>query len=397
MISLAMIVRDEAARLPDCLRSASGAVDEIVVVDTGSKDDTAAVAREHGAAVIEWPWQDDFAAARNEALRHVHGDWVLVLDADERVAAASVQAIRAAEADAHADGFDCRLVSTLPPGQPAPMLAAWYCRLFRRLPGVHFEGRLHEQIAPSIKAAGGHIARSAITITHLGYVDLGAAKIDRNLRLLRLELAERPDNVLALFHLGLTLQTAGKWSESLKPLEQALAANGLSSDLRAVAWTKLAELYLHEAQWGKAAAAADQALKADGTLVLARYALGRARFELEEFDCAAQLFERLLTDPPDTLGMTLYRRIPALALALCQLRQRKFEQAIVTLEPFAARDPSGEAAFHLGNAYLGEGKLVKAAVSYRNARAHGMISEDLERRLALCERLAPALENRCPA
>lgn len=399
MISLAMIVRDEANRLPDCLLSAAGAVDEIVIVDTGSKDETPSVARRHGATVVDWAWRDDFAAARNESLRHVRGEWVLILDADERLAPGGVEAIRAAVGQDRADGFDCRLVSTLPPGQPAPMLAAWYCRLFRKRPGVHFEGRLHEQVAPSIRAAGGRIVRSAITITHLGYAEPNAAKIDRNLRLLRLELAERPGNVLALFHLGLTLQSAGQWRESLEPLERALAADEavLSSDLRALAWTKLAELHLHTGDWARAAAAAEQATERDPTLVLARYALGRARFELGEFDRAAELFGALVTAPPDALGMTLYRRLPALALALCQLRQRKFADAIATLEPFASRDPSGEAAFHLGNAYLGEGRLMKAAVAYRNARAHGLTSEDLERRLALCERLSPALENRCSA
>ena len=82
-VSLCVIARDEAAGLGRCLVSAAGAVDEIVVVDTGSQDDTVAVARAHGANVIEAPWTDDFSAARNIALDHANGTWILTLDTDE--------------------------------------------------------------------------------------------------------------------------------------------------------------------------------------------------------------------------------------------------------------------------------------------------------------------------
>lgn len=70
-----MIVRDSARTLPPCLASISPWVDEMIVVDTGSKDDTRAIARHHGATIFEFPWCDDFAAARNESLRHARGDW----------------------------------------------------------------------------------------------------------------------------------------------------------------------------------------------------------------------------------------------------------------------------------------------------------------------------------
>src|SRR5258706_14100820 len=126
-----MIVKDEAARLPGCLDSVSGVVDEIVIVDTGSTDDSVALARARGARVERWTWRDDFSAARNESLRHARGDWALVLDADERLAHAP-PTVREAVAAAGADGLDCRLVSVLPPGEPSPTIAAWYCRLFRR-------------------------------------------------------------------------------------------------------------------------------------------------------------------------------------------------------------------------------------------------------------------------
>ena len=85
MLSLSMIVRDEAERLAACLRSVQGFVDEMVVVDTGSSDDTVAIAEGLGATVHRIDWPGDFAPARNQALQWVSGDWVLVLDADEQL------------------------------------------------------------------------------------------------------------------------------------------------------------------------------------------------------------------------------------------------------------------------------------------------------------------------
>lgn len=84
-ISLCIIVRDEETMLPACLASVAGVVDEIVLVDTGSRDGTLALARAAGARVFEQPWSDDFSAPRNLAIAESRGDWVLVLDADERL------------------------------------------------------------------------------------------------------------------------------------------------------------------------------------------------------------------------------------------------------------------------------------------------------------------------
>jgi glycosyltransferase involved in cell wall biosynthesis len=80
-----MIVRDEENHLADCLHSVADLVCEIIVVDTGSRDRTKQIARSLGAQVYEFAWVDDFAAARNESLRHAKGAWIFWLDADERL------------------------------------------------------------------------------------------------------------------------------------------------------------------------------------------------------------------------------------------------------------------------------------------------------------------------
>ena len=84
-ISLAMIVKNEAHIIGDCLTSVRGLVDEVIVVDTGSTDHTKIMAHSTGAKVVDFEWCDDFSKARNESLRHCTSDWILVLDADEAI------------------------------------------------------------------------------------------------------------------------------------------------------------------------------------------------------------------------------------------------------------------------------------------------------------------------
>jgi len=84
-VSLCMIVKDEEANLPDCLDSAADLADEMVIVDTGSADRTKEIAARFGAKVFDFAWVDNFAAARNESLKHAGGDWVFWLDADDRI------------------------------------------------------------------------------------------------------------------------------------------------------------------------------------------------------------------------------------------------------------------------------------------------------------------------
>ncbi len=98
-LSLCMIVRNEAGNLAACLDSVVGFVDEMVILDTGSTDRTVDIALEYGAKVSEFVWCDDFSLARNASMRGVAGDWVLVLDADERLTVEIKAAIVAAIQD----------------------------------------------------------------------------------------------------------------------------------------------------------------------------------------------------------------------------------------------------------------------------------------------------------
>ncbi|MEB3333876.1 MAG: glycosyltransferase [Cyanobacteriota bacterium] len=143
-----MIVRDEEARLAACLSSVRGFVDEMVVVDTGSKDRSVAIAKAEGAVVHSLPWPGDFAAARNAALRWVRGDWVLVLDADEQLRSQAIPSLR--EAMAQPDGLLITLLR-----QECGSLQSPYSnvsRLFRRHPAIHWSGAYHALVDDSVES-----------------------------------------------------------------------------------------------------------------------------------------------------------------------------------------------------------------------------------------------------
>src|ERR1700722_2065782 len=102
-VSLCMIVRNEADKLAACLQSAAGLMDEMIVVDTGSTDATRDVAAGCGARVVNFVWVDDFAAARNESIRHATGDWIFWLDADEQLDENARGKLRSLVADLKSD------------------------------------------------------------------------------------------------------------------------------------------------------------------------------------------------------------------------------------------------------------------------------------------------------
>lgn len=198
-LAAALIVRNEARCLKRCLDSVSPWVDRIVVVDTGSNDETVTIARACGAAVSHFIWVDDFAAARNRSLDLADADWTLVIDADEAIVAGGEQLrtwcrgvprIGAIAQDNH--------------GRDGTVHRNWISRLVPR--GARFAGRVHEQIESDLPRV-----RSPIVVDHDGYLaERLAEKSERNRPLLLTSLAERPDDGYLLFQLGRDAEVAGE-------------------------------------------------------------------------------------------------------------------------------------------------------------------------------------------
>jgi len=169
-----MIVKNGGETLRPCLESARELVSQIVIADTGSTDSTCDIAREFGATVVSFPWENHFANARNAALAPMTTDWVLVLDADEELDAAAGQNLPPLLGASGVGGYVTPIRNYMPLRfsrgwdrvsvandcpHPRARSAASYlvhenCRLFLRHPQIHFSGRVHELVEPQIKTTG---------------------------------------------------------------------------------------------------------------------------------------------------------------------------------------------------------------------------------------------------
>ena len=233
-LSAVLIARDEEAVLARCLDSLRGAVDEVVLLDTGSSDRTVALARERGAAVHEAEWPEDFALARNAALAHATGDWVLWIDADEELVAAP-ERVRALLSAGHA-AYEVEvenLVDERPDGDRFTHLGL---RLFRRGPETGWAGRVHEQV---VGLPGPKVALEGPFLRHHGYrpsIMAAKGKVARTVALLERTLAETPDDAFARFNLANALLVDGR-REAAYP-HAVLATDGLTLGVEygALAW-----------------------------------------------------------------------------------------------------------------------------------------------------------------
>jgi glycosyltransferase involved in cell wall biosynthesis len=226
-IELQMIVKNESVNLARCLRSIRDVVDRIVIGDTGSTDNTAAIARTFAAEIISVPWNGDFAAARNAVLRHSRCAWILILDADEMLDANGAQALAKAAQQPKPAAYDVRrwnyVLEThshsgehgalrnpglLPESSSYPAyVKSINTRLFRRHPQVNFERPVHETVVNRLQKLQLSIAVAPFVIHHFGHTE--DAKADRARKneiyyqIGMRHLEKNPDDARTCFELGL--------------------------------------------------------------------------------------------------------------------------------------------------------------------------------------------------
>jgi glycosyltransferase involved in cell wall biosynthesis/SAM-dependent methyltransferase len=223
-LSVCLIVKNEEKFLSQCLASIRDIARQIVVVDTGSNDQTVAIAKEYGAEVYEFAWTDDFSAARNAALERATGDWVLMLDADEELSEASCQVLQAHLADPAVIAWRLPIIDA---GRESEG-CCYVPRLYRNAPGLFYIGRVHEQVFTSIEVRrqewGLENRLGEAPLLHHGYrpeVVKDRNKIERNLRLLETAILEMPDEPNLLMNYGLELARSGQADAGLDQYRKA--------------------------------------------------------------------------------------------------------------------------------------------------------------------------------
>jgi glycosyltransferase involved in cell wall biosynthesis len=200
-----MIVKDEAAMLPGFLERVRGLWDELVVVDTGSTDNSVALLEAAGARVLHQPWRHDFALARNQSLEAATGEWIIFLDPDEYVSPAFVAQARAVLDDARIGAATVAMQNLREDGH---VQEACLLRMFRRAPEVRFRHAIHEDVAeavlPKLRATGQELVHLAAPITHHGYrkeIAQARNKKQRDTAIIQASLGQDPDDLYLHFKL----------------------------------------------------------------------------------------------------------------------------------------------------------------------------------------------------
>lgn len=340
-VSVAMIVRDEARNLIACLESLAPLASEICVVDTGSEDNTADLARQWGCVVGHFPWSDDFSAARNASLDLCRGDWILVADADERLDEKDVPSLRALmdrgpcfwysfvtrnyTNDTHLSDFEPCIA-----GDPnARGYAGWYpslkVRLFPNDPENRFFGRVHELLRSQRVDASITVTPSGVPIHHYP-LDKSPEAIEAKRRLYlelgRQKVEDAPDCAPAWAELAVQHGELGEYAQAAAAYQRALRlepSNGL--------WLReLGGMLLLLGNSREAETALNLAAKLEPGDAIALRNLGVLHSRCGEWEKALACFEQAIALAPARSGLNLDAAVALDALGRHEEARRHLER-----------------------------------------------------------------------
>ncbi|MEM7769157.1 MAG: tetratricopeptide repeat protein [Cyanobacteria bacterium P01_A01_bin.37] len=384
-LSLCMIVKNEATRLSACLKSARSSVDEIIVLDTGSTDDTIAIAQQFNASVKSHPWNNDFAEARNVSLKYVTGDWILVLDADECLADGIGPRLRDV-IERENDSLVVNLVRQEIGAAQSPY--SLVSRLFRNHPDIQFTRPYHAMVDDSVADILSREPHwkvqelSEIAILHDGYrVEAIASRNKLQSARLTMErfLSQHPGDPYVCSKLGALYAELDRPTYGIELLERGLKASSLESSIAYELHYHLGIVYSKMNCVAQALYHYEQAIAQPimPALKLGAYNnLGSVRQTTGDLEEATLAFEKTIAIDPKfamghfNLGMVLKSK-GQLSDAIAQYRQA------IQLQPDYA-----EAYQNLGVVLLKIGHVTQSMESFQRAIAlHEQRNPDEAQRL----------------
>ena len=306
MLSACLIVKDEEVMLPACLESLRDVVDEIVVYDTGSSDGTLEIAREAGAKVVEGEWVDSFATARNAALGLASGEWVLSIDADERLQTdPSLLRAQLADPRSEVEAYLVAIENLHGPGNPRSVHTA--IRVFLRR-SASWRHRLHEQVVaaddPARRLRTAYL--SGARLIHHGYIAEvfeDRNKVERNLQLARAALDDgEVQRSYALMNFGRALESAGRSDEAVVCLSEA-AATAADTITRRLALTNLVYILGRIGRFDEALSRLSELRQLSRSQVAADIAEGRTRLAMGQTVEGLAILARIPSRARDDDGM----------------------------------------------------------------------------------------------
>ncbi|MBN1626771.1 MAG: glycosyltransferase [Deltaproteobacteria bacterium] len=234
-ISACMIVKNEEEFLENCLRSIAAYVDEIIIVDTGSTDNTVEIAKRFTDRVYSHPWENSFGKARNQALQYSSGDWIFQIDADEELIAVSGERMLMAVREANdADVIYVNLLCSYAKGTKKSLNK--YERIFKNNGIIHYEGNIHEQVVGGTKAF-----YSCIELLHHGYdvnEEKALKKFERTTGLLKKEIEKDPENPVYHHFISASYYSRRMFEEAADEAVTAVVLSCSKNDVRTLfAWS----------------------------------------------------------------------------------------------------------------------------------------------------------------
>ncbi|MEM8604986.1 MAG: tetratricopeptide repeat protein [Cyanobacteria bacterium P01_H01_bin.121] len=365
-----MIVKNEAERLPQCLASVRELADELIVLDTGSSDRTPELAESLGASVYHYPWQDDFATARNQSLTYATGDWILVLDADECLVPGITKPLRRAIQSPQ------QLVVNLVRREVGATQSPYslVSRLFRRHPGIHFSRPYHALIDDSVlhvqaQESGWQVSNlTQVAILHAGYQQAAIAqqqKFERARRSMERYWQQHPNDAYVCAKLGALYFEQGEFQKSQQCLQQGLThSSQAEADIRYELHYHAGLLYRRLGQLVAATQQYQQAIQ-QPILELLKFGsyinLGNLYLDQGKAAAAQQLYETVLTIDPD-FSLGHYN------LALSRKAQGDIQGAIAAYQTTLELDPEyANAHQNLGVLWLKQGQVAASVEAFRTA------------------------------
>lgn len=221
LISLCMIVKNEEQVLARCLNSVVGLVDEIIIIDTGSTDNTKSIASQFTDHVYEYKWNNDFAAARNESLKHATSEWILVLDADEYVEKLNFEEFRTNLSSSNRDyplAYNTKIMNFTDSGyDETKVTESSNPRLFNNFRQISYRQPIHEQLTSYLGKI--HFSSISLTIYHSGYTAEIVERKDkskRNMAIIQSMYQENKESPYYQFILGNEYMNSKEYDKALE-------------------------------------------------------------------------------------------------------------------------------------------------------------------------------------
>lgn len=310
-ISLCMITKNEQNFLEQCIRSIKHIADEIIIVDTGSTDQTKQIAEKLGAKIFDFKWCDDFSAARNFSISKATKQWILYLDADETISQNALPKIKELIKNKDIDGFAFKIRNYFKGNIKTPKAlndsykesrdyAGWHeaeiIRLFKNSKNIHFTNIIHETVADSIRKFNGKIKPVNIIIHHFGFVtEKSEQKTKKYIEMQEKQIQQTPDNPKPYYELGAIYLEQGNYKKAIELLEKA------------------------------------KQLLPDNILLIHKYLyhdLGKAHFKIGNLESSKQVFEKAQSIDPDNYSTQFFLGLICDEQQDCPNAVRHYEKSI---------------------------------------------------------------------